>query len=71
MKTVNNIHGHYIDLAKDKVKKLKGVIAYCQKAIDSNLEVWERKEYISTMEKAKIDLGRANKHLEYLLNKRV
>lgn len=66
MKTIS-MSNHGIELAKRKVSDIEGVIRYCQEALDSDLEQWERKEYSKVLEHNIVRLEEAQAHLNRLL----
>lgn len=57
---------HYINLAKDQLKSLKGTIEYCQTSIDSDLEKWEEKEYTAVMEDAKSKIPELESRIQWM-----
>ncbi|QDH49159.1 hypothetical protein PHYNN_77 [Pantoea phage Phynn] len=63
--------GSMIDTAiqqwKQHVSDAEGGIAYCDQALASDLEPWERKEYEKVKAKHVAELPALRNHLEYLL----
>ncbi len=58
---------HYINLAKDQLKSLKGQIEYCQDCIKNNqLESWEIKEYQAVIEDAKSKIPELESRIEWM-----
>lgn len=55
---------HYIQVWKEKVFSLEGQIEYCNKALASNLEAWERQEYQSVVKSKEIELAEARAQLQ-------
>lgn len=67
MKT-GSMMSHAIEQWKRHIKDAEGVIAYCDQALDSDLEPWERKEF-EAVKAAKIaELPALRTHLEWLLS---
>jgi len=58
---------HAFEAAIKSVETFKGGIEYCEKALSSDIENWERKEYAAVLEDRRVNLVKAKEHLQYLL----
>lgn len=57
-----------IEQWKQKVSDAEGGIAYCDQALASDLEPWERKEYEKVKASHAAELPALRSHLDYLLS---
>lgn len=57
-----------IEQWKQRVSDAEGGIAYCDQALASNLEPWERREYEKVKASHLAELPGLKSHLEYLLS---
>ncbi|QFR55886.1 hypothetical protein JC221_240 [Yersinia phage JC221] len=59
---------HYVEIWEQRVNDCKGGIAYCETALASDLEPWERKEYSKLLADHKAELPGLEKQLAYVIS---
>ena len=62
-----SLHQQAVAQWKQKVQDAERGIAYCDEALASNLENWERKEYEKVKQNHIAELPALKAHLDYLL----
>lgn len=63
---MSDVTYHAIALHSEKRNDLIGQIAYCEEKLNSQLEKWQRKEYVAVRDSAEKELEAVDKHLDYL-----
>lgn len=61
------MRNHYIELASRRVSDLKGVIAYYEEVLKTEIADWECKEYSKCLEKSRAELVAEEAHLQWLI----
>lgn len=62
---------HYKQLNEKKLSDLKGQLEYVENALKSDLEEWERKEFLQSQKQYQNDIQNQEKHIEYLKQKKL
>lgn len=68
MMTNGSMHTQAVKQWEQMVQDAERGIAYCNEALASDLEPWERKEYESVKQKHVEELPALKTHLDYLLS---